>query len=314
MKIFITGGAGCLGSNIINFLLNKRKYSILSIDNYETSTSDNLPKNSNLKIVEDSISNYKVVNSIFEDFKPNILIHCAVSYKDPLAYFKDIEVNVNSTINLIENCKKYKIDKFINFQTSLCYGNPYVLPIPEEHYLNPRSSYGISKAAGELYLANSDINYISLRLASVLAPNMTVGAIPTFFKRLSEGKECFCSKAKRDFIGINDFLTLIDLIINNNIPKGIYNISSGIGVSMKEIHDQIAEILGIQLNKNVKIVDVGADDVETIVLDPSKAKNVFNWSTKSSFNDDLKELINSYKKSGLNQIYSHVKKQILEDD
>ena len=110
------------------------------------------------------------------------------------------------------------------------YGVPYTIPIPISHYLNPKS-HGIPKTAGELYLANSNLNYLSFRLASVLAPNMKVGAIPTFYKRLTEGKPCFCSTVVRDFIGLNDFLKLIDISIDPKSPRGIFNISSGIGIS-----------------------------------------------------------------------------------
>ena len=308
MKILITGGAGCIGSNIVSHLINKN-YSIVVLDNYETSSPENLIVNKNLKVVEGSITNYELVKKIFEEHNPDLVYHCAASYKDPDDYKNDIDVNIKATVNIINESEKYKIKKFVNFQTSLCYGVPYKIPIPISHYLNPKSSYGISKTAGELYLANSNLNYLSFRLASVLAPNMKVGAIPTFYKRLTEGKTCFCTTSVRDFIGINDFLKLIDISLDDKSPKGIYNISSGVGVSVKQIHDQIAKILKIKLKEEPEIIKIGCDDVETIILDPSETKKILDWEVSSSFNEDLEMLIKSYQTQGLNQVYSHIKNQ-----
>ena len=305
MKIFITGGAGCLGSNIVNHLI-KKNHQICVLDNYETSSPSSLPPNKNLKLIEGSITNYELIRSIFEEFKPNILFHCAASYKDPKKLLQDINVNINATVNLINESETFKVTKFVNFQTSLCYGNPYVIPIPISHYLNPKSSYGISKTAGELYLINSSLNFLSFRLASVLSPNLKVGAIPTFFKRLSEGKDCFCTKAVRDFIGLKDFLKLIDISLDDESPNGIFNISSGEGISVKQIHDQIVEFLGIKLIKEPNILEVGKDDIETIILDPSETKKILGWESSTSFNEDLKMILNSYQNEGLQKVYSHV--------
>ena len=82
MKIFITGGAGCLGSSIVNHLI-KKDHKICVLDNYETSSSENLEFNENLEVIEGSITNYELVRSIFEKYNPNLIFHCAASYKDP---------------------------------------------------------------------------------------------------------------------------------------------------------------------------------------------------------------------------------------
>ena len=306
MIAFITGGAGCLGSNIVSHLIEKN-LKVYVLDNYETSTPDSLLPNENLKIIEGSITDYELIRNIFEEYNPNYVFHCAASYKDPNDVFNDINVNINATVNLIKESESFNVKKFINFQTSLCYGEPYLLPIPIDHYLNPKSSYGISKTAGELYLANSSLNFLSFRLASVLSPNLKVGAIPTFFKRISEGKDCFCTKAVRDFIGLKDFLKLIDISLDDKSPNGIFNISSGVGISVKEIHDQIANFLKVKVKKEPEIIEIGSDDIETIVLDPSETKKILGWEVSTTFKEDLEILMKSYKKIGLNQVYSHVK-------
>ena len=91
------------------------------------------------------------------------------------------------------------MEKVINFQTSLCFGRPENLPIPSDHPERPFTSYGISKTAGEMYLLQSGLNVISLRLANITGPRLAIGPIPTFYERLRAGKSCFCSDTKRDF-------------------------------------------------------------------------------------------------------------------
>tara|TARA_B100000242_G_C42966022_1_gene448145 strand:- start:27 stop:962 length:936 start_codon:yes stop_codon:yes gene_type:complete len=305
MRILITGGNGCLGYNLTKYLLEKGNI-ICSVDNYETSKAKDIIKNKNLLTIEGSISNSFFIKDVFKKFNPTHIIHCAASYKDPLDFNKDIETNINGMINLIEFSKASKIKKFINFQTSLCYGEPYILPIPINHYLNPKSSYGISKTAGELFLINSELNYLSFRLASVLAPRLFVGVIPNLYKRLKAGKECFCTDSIRDFISINDFLSLIDISLADNSPKGIFNVSNGIGVSIKELHDEIANILKVKIIKEPRILDIGADDIREVVLDPSHTKKLLGWETKENISDSLRNLINWYENNGLGDTYSHV--------
>ena len=220
--------------------------------------------------------------------------------------------NINGMINLIVNSEKHKVKKFINFQTSLCYGTPYKSPIPINHYLKPKSSYAITKTSGELYLSHSELDYISFRLATVLAPRCVVGAVPTFYKRLLEGKDCFCSDTVRDFMGLNDFLRLIDISLQDSSPKGIFNASTGLGVSMKFIHNTIAEILGIKEFNEPPIVEAGKDDIHELVLDPSETNAAFAWQTTTSLKEDLEKLIGWYQTNGLKTIYSHVLKPDLE--
>ena len=86
--------------------------------------------------------------------------------------------------NVIEAARDYGVERFLNFQTVLCYGRPEQSPIPLDHPLRPFTSYGISKVAGEQYLAASNLRWVSLRLANITGPRLAIGPIPTFYKRL----------------------------------------------------------------------------------------------------------------------------------
>src|SRR5262249_23648548 len=152
--------------------------------------------------------------------------------------------------------------------TALCYGRPERVPIPVDHPTRPINSYGISKTAGEAYVAISDIAWVSLRLANIAAPRLAIGPIPTFYQRLKGGQKCFCTDAVRDFLDMADFVELMDLVLDENAPTGIFNVSTGIGHSIKAVFELVAEHVGIEPTTPVPVVPVGADDIPAVVLDP----------------------------------------------
>ena len=124
--------------------------------------------------------------------------HSRRAYKDPANWREDIATNVEGTQRHRSRASD-SVDRIINFQTALCYGRPESSPIPVDHPLRPFTSYGISKVAGEHYLAMSGLPFVSLRLANVTGPRLAIGPIPTFYKRLQGGQACFCTTRNATF-------------------------------------------------------------------------------------------------------------------
>ena len=303
MKILITGGAGCLGSNLIEHW-EISKYEICVVDNFVTSEKELIVSNNHLKVIQGDISDNELLKKIFKNFKPDVVINSAASYKDPNDWITDIKTNVQGCINLVRLSEDNNVQKFINFQTALCYGKPEIIPIPLDHQLNPFTSYGISKTAGEQYIINSGLPFISMRLANVVSPRLSIGPIPTFYKRLKNDLNCFCSDTYRDFLDIEDFFNIMDLALEPNSPNGIYNISSGELHSVKEIYDLVANHLSV--DKDVPIVDPEEDDVQKVCLDPSKTEEVFNWKAEVSFEESINKQLSWYDKFGVSEVYSHL--------
>lgn len=304
MRLLITGGAGCLGSNLIEHFLPKG-HVICVIDNLATGKRQVIPNHPNLVFIEGSISDQQLVQTTFKNFKPTHVIHSAAAYKDPTNWIEDVNTNVMGTIHVINAAQVLGVEKFINFQTALCYGRPSDVPIPIEHPTNPFTSYGISKTAGEAYLMQSDLSYVSLRLANICGPRLAIGPIPTFYKRLKAGQSCFYSDAVRDFIDMQDFLDLIKTVLENHQTSGTFNVSSGEGHSIKDVFDLVAKYLKIP-DANAPEVPVGSDDVREVVLDPSQTEIALGWKTKVNFEQTIINQLDWYEKYGVNDIYSHL--------
>lgn len=303
-KIFITGGAGCLGTSIIDALMPEG-HEIFVLDNFTTGKKQNLPNHPNLTIVEGSVANYEIVSKLFSEFKPTLVINSAASYKDPNNWKEDSETNIMGSINVAKASIVNNVQKVINFQTALCYGRPDKTPISIDSPTKPFTSYGISKTAGEQYLMNSGLNVVSMRLANICGPRLAIGPIPTFYNRLKAGKPCFCSDTIRDFMDMEDFLDILKIAITKEIQTGLYNISTGKGSSIKNVFDQVVAYLGIPAPE-VKIVPVGKDDVKEVVLDPEHTEKEFNWKAKYNFKQTIKRQLEWYDKYGVTDIYSHL--------
>ncbi len=306
MRILITGGAGCLGSNLIEHWLPKG-HEIFVIDNFATGKREVLPEMQGLTISEGSIVDEKLVEECFASFGPEVVIHSAAAYKDPDDWVEDSRTNVIGSAHVARAAKRHGVKRLINFQTALCYGVPQQLPIPASHPTAPFTSYGITKTAGEQLMLLSGVPTLSLRIANVTGPRLAIGPIPTFYKRLKAGQECFCSDTSRDFLDMADFLSFMDKAISVDAPTGVFNISSGEAHSIKEIFDLVSHYLGLGV-LDVPVVPPAADDVPVVALDPSETFKAFGWRAEISFSDTVVRQLEWYEKYGVNDIFSHLKR------
>jgi len=151
-----------------------------------------------------------------------------------------------------------------------------------------------------------DLPYVSLRLANITGPRLSIGPIPTFYTRLKDGAPCFCSETVRDFMDMSDFFSLMELVLVSGGPTGIYNVSTGKGNTIAEIFYIIADYLGITLEETIETVPAGEDDVSAVVLDPSETERVFGWKAKIEFKETIHKMLRWYDSNGVNAIYSHL--------
>jgi nucleoside-diphosphate-sugar epimerase len=307
MRIVITGGAGCLGSNLLEHWL-PQGHDILVIDNFATGRREVVPGGvERLYVIEGTIADPTLVDRVFDDFAPTHVVHAAASYKDPDDWGEDAATNVLGSIHVVQAAKRLSVRRFVNLQTALCYGRPERVPIPVEHPCRPVASYGVSKTAGEEYVALSGLPFVSLRLASVIGPRLAIGAIPTFYTRLKAGKAVFCTTAVRDFLDMSDFLAFMDLAMNERAPTGVYNLGPGVGHSIRDVLVAVAAAIQVPVPSPIDVRPVGSDDVETVVLDPAKTEAVFGWRRKVTFDEAITKMVRWYDQFGVSAIHTHLK-------
>jgi UDP-glucose 4-epimerase len=307
MRLLITGGAGTLGAAIIDRMLERGGVEILALDNFATGSRDNLPAGaSHLELREGSVADQAFVDQAFADFKPTHVIHSAAAYKDPDDWASDAETNVLGSIHVAKAALGSRVKRLVNFQTALCYGRPDTVPIPSSAPTRPFTSYGVSKTAGEQVFLMSGLNVISLRLSNITGPRLAIGPIPTFYQRLKAGKACFCSDTVRDFMDQEDFLDFLELTLDETAPRGVFNVSTGEGKTIKDVFDVVADHLGVT-PEPPPITPPGPDDVQAVVLDPSATEKAFGWKAKVGFEETMRRMLRWYDAHGVLAVYAHLK-------
>ena len=307
-SVLITGGAGFIGSHLVDRLL-ARGDSVLVIDNFASARRDTLPQaHDRLRLEEDSIASTALVDRLFADFRPDVVVHAAASYKDPDDWDEDARTNAVGTANVVRAAERAHVERFVYFQTALCYGlHPQEQPITLAHPLDPTaSSYAISKTAGESYVRLSKLDWISFRLANVYGPRNLSGPLPTFFQRLNEGRSVFVVDTRRDFLYVDDLVSVAMKAIDGRGESGVYHVSSGSDVSIKELFDSAVAGMGVELEGEVEVRPRNPDDAPSILLDPSKTERDFDWSARTPFTEGVGKAIKYYREYGVTETFTHL--------
>jgi UDP-glucose 4-epimerase len=307
MKVFITGGSGQVGSTVADMLL-ARGDEILSLDDFSTGRHDNLLDQPHLTQIEGSIVDAALIDQLFSDFKPDVVVHTAASYKDPENWSMDALVNAVGGANIAKACKTHKVRRLIYFQTALCYGTkPIQQPIRLDHPINPvNSSYAISKTAGEHYVQFSGVEWVTFRLANVIGPRNVSGPLPIFYGRLSKGQKCFVTPARRDFCYAGD---LGNVVVQAAGGKGLgtYHFSSGRDVAILELYDSVVRAMKLNDYPEPEMKPLGPDDAPSILLDPERTFADFSDVTFTPLDEIARLAVQRWEKEGVVGGYTHLK-------
>ena len=307
MRLFVTGGSGLVGSTIIDMLL-ARGDEVLAIDNFATGRRDNLAPHPRLRMVEDSIADPRIVNALIGDFRPEVVIHTAASYKDPDDWYADALTNCVGSANIARASKDHKVGRLIYFQTALCYGTkPREQPITLSHPIDPvNSSYAISKTAGEHYIQHSGVDWLTFRLANAVGPRNVSGPLPIFFERLSQGKRCFVTEARRDFVFVEDLARIV-LRAADGVGSGTYHFSSGRDVAIREFYDSVVRAMQLNEYPEPEVRPLGADEAPTILLDPTRTFRDFGELQFTPLDEIVTKTVAYYKEYGVQGGYTHLR-------
>ncbi len=307
MKVFITGGNGQVGSTVAGILL-ARGNTVMSIDNFATGRRDNLLAQDRLTQVEGSIVDGALVDQLIGEFKPDVVVHTAASYKDPDDWGSDALVNAGGTANVAKAAKTHKVGRLVYFQTALCYGTkPLQQPIRLDHPIDPvNSSYAISKTAGEHYVQFSGVDWVTFRLANVIGERNVSGPLPIFYGRLAKGQKCFVTPARRDFCYAGDLAKVVVQAADGR-GKGTYHFSSGKDVAIRELYDAVVKAMKLNDYPEPEMKPLGPDDAASILLDPSRTFEDFKDVTFTPLDDIARMSVERWATEGVVGGYTHLK-------
>lgn len=306
-KVIVTGGLGQIGSHVVEMLLERGDH-VIAIDNLATGRREHLADHPNLKVVIDTIANRELVHQLVGEFKPDAIVHTAASYKDPDDWYNDTLTNCVGGSNLVDAAKKHAVGRFIYFQTALCYGlKPMQQPIALDHPRLPSSSsYAITKTTNEFYIELSGIDYVTFRLANVVGPRNVAGPLPIFYQRLKDGKQCFVTNARRDFVFVKDLARTVLKAIDGT-GKGAYHFSSGKDVAIQELYDAVVTALDVPGKPKAEVKELAPDDVFSILLDPSRTFKDFGPIQFTPLQETVSSAMAYYKEHGTLGEYTHLR-------
>ena len=303
MKVLITGAAGFIGSHLADELI-EQGHEVWGIDDLSTGNLRNIGVGSPLKFTQGDIRSVEDLWRVTGEKNAgwDVIYHCAASYKDRGEWERDASTNVLGTINVVREAQITGA-KVVYFQTSLCYGLKPASPVGLDAPLAPTGSYAVSKTAGERYIADSGIDYVSLRLANIYGPRNLSGPAPTFFKRLTDGQPCTVVDSRRDFVFIDDLVRVAVAAATKG--RGVYHVASGRDVPIHDIYWAVASAMQVDAPQPTE-QPRGADDAETILLDPSETLETFGWSANTPFISGIAQAVAWYKANGVTTTFTHL--------
>ncbi|MHB8510973.1 MAG: NAD-dependent epimerase/dehydratase family protein [Actinomycetota bacterium] len=301
MRSVVTGGAGFIGSHLVERLLAEGSSSVLVIDNLSTGSESNLASDSRISLEPSSIEDPKL-ESIFKAFKPELVFHLAaqasvvVSVRDPML---DARVNVLGMLNVLSassSCGSRKV--LFASSGGTVYGEPpaSALPVPETYAGVPTSPYGITKKVTHDYLAFyravHGTDFTALALANVYGPRQDphgeAGVIAIWSQAMLAGKECVVfgdGEQTRDFVYVTDVADAFIRASHSNASGEIVNIGTGVQTTVNDLYRQMAKTLSIDAPAKHEAPRAG--ELRHIALAIAKAKRLMGWEPKVSLGEGI---------------------------
>lgn len=305
-RVLVIGGAGLIGSHIVELLTKENVKEIIVYDNFCRGTKENLEKtlqDTRVKIFEigGDITRSDILNSAMEG--TDYVFHLAAlwllqCYEFPRSAF---EVNISGTFNVLELCVKNKIKKLVFSSSASVYGNAVEIPMTEEHPFNNRTFYGATKIAGEqmcrAFYERYRLNYVGLRYMNVYGPRQDykgayVAVIMKILDRIDQNLPPIIygdGSQSYDFIYVEDVARANICALKGNTIDSFYNVGSGVKTTIKEICELLLELTGSNLK--IQYEPEGQTFVTHRIGSTGKAEKELGFKALTPLREGLKKLI-----------------------
>lgn len=295
MKIIVTGGAGFVGSHLVDQLV-QQGHEVAIIDHWKKEKKRFVPEGVMVKKVGvESEEAYEFVQA----FKPEAIIHLAAqisvphSTQEPL---HDAKQNILGTINMLKAGEDAGVRRFINTSTCGVYGDVKELPLQESSDTKPKSPYALSKKTGEEYGhyfdGRSKMNIVSVRPANLYGPRQQTvgeaGVIAIFMERAIRGEDLMVfgdGSATRDWLFVSDIVEAYIQLLHNEHISGVLNLGTGVEKTVQQLCHAIEDAHGAKLNIVYKEERPG--DIHKSYLNIDRAKEEMDWQPKITFEEGI---------------------------
>jgi UDP-glucose 4-epimerase len=306
MRTLVTGGAGFIGSNLVDALL-ERGDEVTVVDDVSTGKRQNLDRAQGAELTELDIRDAEAVNAAVERTRPELIFHLAAqidvrkSVADPA---NDSRINIEGTVNVLGAAQAHGVRRFVNTSTGgAIYGEGRIIPAPEDHPVAPEAPYGLSKFCAEqyceLFTRLHGLSTVSLRYGNVYGPRQDplgeAGVIAIFCgKLLAGGRPTVFGDGlqTRDYIYVSDVVEA-NLRAAESEITGPVNIGRGVETNVLELVDA----LGLQADGafEAEHAPERPGEVHRIALDASRARRELGWEATTDLREGLELTLASFR-------------------
>jgi UDP-glucose 4-epimerase len=306
MRILVTGGAGFIGSHIVDQCI-ARGHEVAVIDSlWEEGGGKGQNLNPEARFFRADITDDEALRSIFDEVRPEVVSHqaaqhsVAISTKNPQF---DARVNVIGLLNILTHCTRTGTRKIVFASSGATYGTPARLPIDEEVPQHPESPYGITKMVAEYYLrywqAANGLGYTSLRYGNVYGPrqdpNGEAGVIAIFAKRFLKRESVridWDGEQKKDYIFVED-VARANVLATEHGENDIFCIGTGKGVSVNELYNMLATIIGYK--PEIVRAPKRPGDIYLSYFNCAKAERVLGWKPQVTLEEGIAKTVEFFR-------------------
>jgi UDP-glucose 4-epimerase len=303
MKVLVTGGAGFIGSHLVDRLVQEG-HEVIIVDNLVTGKRRNI--NRAARFYKQDIQSWRL-ERVFRNERPNVVMHLAAqmdvrkSVEDPMF---DAQVNILGTLNVLQQAVKHGVRKVI-FSSSggAIYGEQEMYPAAESHVTKPLSPYGLSKLCGEQYLSyyqrSSGLQVVSLRYANVYGPRQDpegeAGVVAIFIQKMLNNEQAVINgngRQTRDFVFVEDVVEA-NLAVMGQETQGTYNVGTGVETSINDLFRILVQHTG-STSKEVHGPAKKGEQARS-VIDNTRLRHELSWEPKGELSEGLKKTVEYFR-------------------
>jgi UDP-glucose 4-epimerase len=301
MRILVTGGAGFIGSHVVDAYL-AAGHEVAVVDNLSLvggGRRENVPPQARLYEID---IRGEHLRDAFAEFRPEVVNHHAaqasvkISMDDPTF---DADVNVLGLVNVLRQCSHFDAQHFIYISSAATYGTPQQLPLDESSPQNPESAYGITKLAGELYTRlwheSYGLDYTIFRYANVYGPRQDpmgeAGVVAIFTHRMLAGEPVridWDGEQRKDYVYVGDIARANVLALERG-KNDLYCLGTGRPTSVNELYEQLSQLVGTRVP--ITRAPKRPGDVHLHYFDPRKARDVLGWQAETDLEQGLEATV-----------------------